>query len=116
MPCFLAIDPEALKRFPVPVSPVMELPTGVVIMGACHCDSLELGLQVVNEALEEFLKSVRFSQVKPGSVRGAHGGGFHGWPPLPLGFVRGTGKAEGVRKGLQGVSVMEWEVNLWPRG
>jgi hypothetical protein len=54
-----------------------------------YSDLLEFALQVFKEALEEFLKSVRFSQVEPGSVRGAHLDGFHGWPPDEFGVCSG---------------------------
>jgi hypothetical protein len=82
-----------LERFPVAVAPVMELAAGIIIMGPSHCDSLELGLQVVNEALEECLKSVGFSEVEPGCVRREHGGGFHGWwsPSDVFGVCSGGG-------------------------
>jgi hypothetical protein len=78
----------------------MEMATGEVVMEACHCDLLELGLQVFDQALEECLKSVRFSEVEPGCVRGAHLNGFQGCGLL-LEFVRGKSEAEGIRNGHQ---------------
>jgi hypothetical protein len=67
-----------LEGFPVAVRPVMELAAGVVVMGTSHCDFLELALQLFNEGLKEDLESVRFSEIQPCCVRGAHGDGFHG--------------------------------------
>jgi hypothetical protein len=71
MPGLLAIGPEVLERFPVPVAPVVIFSASVILMGALYFDYLEVFLQVFNEALKEFLESLRFSQVEPGCIRGA---------------------------------------------
>jgi hypothetical protein len=60
----------------------MKVAAGVIIVGPSHFDFLEAFFKVFNQALDEYLKSVGFSKIKPGSVRCAHGDGFHGcWPP-----------------------------------
>jgi hypothetical protein len=110
----LTIGPEVLERFPMAVPPLMELTASVVVMRPGHCDSLKVTPEVFNEALEEFLKSVRFSQIEPGCIWCAHGDGFHGCAPLLLEFVRGTGKAEGIGNGSWGKSGAELVRNLRP--
>jgi hypothetical protein len=91
MAAFFTICPRVLERFPLAVPFIVELATTVVFVRPGHCASLELGFEVFNETLEEFLKSVRVSQVEPGCVRCAHGDGFHGCMLL-FDFVREKGK------------------------
>jgi hypothetical protein len=103
---FLAIGPQVLERLPLPVALIVKPAASVIIMRSGHCDSLELGLQVFKETLKEDLKSMRFPQVKPGCLWGAHGDWFH----AVCSFLILFGAGPGLKKsGMQNSRAYQWQ-------